>query len=126
MEKKKLILIVDDEEDTLKVLDKRLSENNYNVIAADNGYDAVDLAKKKKPGLIILDIMMPEIDGCEVAAILKQDTQTANIPIIFLTALYSKKEEAKKGKMIAGNIFLSKPFEVEELLKTIEKMLNSR
>lgn len=126
MEKKKLIFVVDDEKDMVKVLDKRLSENNYRVITADNGHDVLDIAKKEKPDLIILDVMMPGVDGSEAAAILRQDTQTANIPIIFLTALYSKEEEIRKGKIIAGNVFLSKPFEIEELLKTIEDVLNDR
>ena len=126
MEKKKLIFVVDDEEDMLKVLNKRLSENNYSVITANNGYDVLDIAKKKKPDLIILDVMMPGVDGSDAAATLREDTQTADIPIIFLTALYSKEEEIKKGKIIAGNVFLSKPFEIEELLKTIEDVLSDR
>lgn len=126
MEKKKLIFIVDDEEDMLKGLDKILSENNYSVITANNGYDVLNIAKKKKPDLIILDVMMPGVDGSDAAATLRENTQTADIPIIFLTALYSKEEEIKKGKIIAGNVFLSKPFEIEELLKSIEDVLSGR
>ncbi len=126
MEKKKLIFVVDDEEDMLKGLDKILSENNYSVITANNGYDVLNIAKKKKPDLIILDVMMPGVDGSDAAATLRENTQTADIPIIFLTALYSKEEEIKKGKIIAGNVFLSKPFEIEELLKSIEDVLSGR
>src|SRR4030042_94371 len=95
--KKVLILIVDDEEDLLWMLGKRLTAEGYSVLAATNGADALALAKSQHPDIIVLDIIMPEMEGGEVAAELKEHPVTRNIPVIFLTALRSKEEEKKHG-----------------------------
>ncbi len=122
MDKKK-ILIVDDERDVLSVLEKGLAGKGYLIITADNGEDAVMLAKSERPDLIILDLLMPGMDGTEVATKLKEHQQTKDIPVIFLTALLSKIEEEKYGQMIDGNIIFAKPFDSEELLTQIKKLL---
>jgi CheY-like chemotaxis protein len=125
MDKKK-ILIVDDEKDILLMLEKRLTGAGYSVFTADNGFDALTLAKSKHPDLIILDIIMPTMEGSEVAAKLKENPLTKNIPVIFLTAILSKDEELSKKHMIADNIIFAKPFDPEELLSYInELMLNA-
>lgn len=124
MDKKK-ILIVDDEKDILLTLGKRLTAAGYSVLTADNGVDALTLAKSKHPDLIILDIIMPTMEGSEVAAKLKENPLTKNIPVIFLTAILSKEEELNKKHMIADHIIFAKPFDSEELLSYInEFMLN--
>ena len=87
---KKKILIVDDKKDVLLMLGKRLMAEGYSVLTADNGKDAITIAKSKSPDLIILDVLMPGMDGCEVAERLKDDFRTQNIPIIFLTALLTR------------------------------------
>ena len=119
----KKILIVDDEKDILLVLGKRLTAEGYTVITVDNGYDAVTLAKSKSPDLILLDILMPGMEGGEVAEKLKDCPETKNIPVIFLTALLSKAEEYKGNHLVAGNITLAKPIDAEELLTQIKKKL---
>lgn len=119
----KKILIVDDENDMLMVLEKRLSSAGYNVIKANNGNDAIRLAREEHPDLIVLDIVMPEIDGSVVAEILKQDVNTKSIPIIFLTCLLTKKEETILGHEIHGHFFIAKPFDQDELLKEIKKTI---
>ncbi len=119
----KKILIVDDEKDILTVLEKRLTNAGYEVIKTDNGREAIIFAKKELPDLIVLDIVMPEIDGSKVAETLKQDTDTKDIPIIFLTCLLTKKEESRLGHKIDGHFFLAKPFNPEELLREIKKRL---
>jgi len=125
MDKKK-ILIVDDEKDILLTLGKRLTAAGYLVLTADNGLDALALAKSKHPDLIILDIIMPTMEGSEVAAKLKENPLTKNIPIIFLTAILSKEEELNKKHMIADHIIFAKPFDTEELLSQIKEfMLNA-
>lgn len=120
---KKKILVVDDEKDILEVLEKRLSSAGYDVIKVDNGKDAIRIAREQKPDLIVLDIVMPEIDGAMVAETLKQDVSTKGIPIIFLTCLLTKKEESILGHKIHGHFFIAKPFDQEELLSEIKKTI---
>ena len=122
MEQKK-ILIVDDEKDILSMLEKRLTAEGYRVITANNGTDALMSAKSKHPDLIILDVLTPGIEGGEVGERLKADPETHGIPVIFLTALLSKAEEEKYGPMIGGNITFAKPFEPQELLAQVKKLL---
>jgi two-component system alkaline phosphatase synthesis response regulator PhoP len=119
----KKILIVDDENDLLSVLAKSLAGKEYTVITANNGKDAVLLAKSKKPDLIILDVLMPDMDGSEVAMQLKENPATKDIPVIYLTCLYTKEEEHEKGFGVGNNIVLAKPYDIEELVAGIEKVL---
>ncbi len=123
MDKKK-ILIVDDEEDVLVVLERGLIAKGYSVMATDNGNDAIMLAKLELPDLVILDILMPNTEGTEVAAILKEDIKTKNIPVIFLTCLLEKEEEKRQGHVIGSNIFFAKPYDMEKLLTAIEELLS--
>lgn len=117
------ILVVDDEKDVLQLLEKRLTSEGYAVITASSGFDAISLAKLKLPDLILLDILMPGVDGGEVARKLKGDPNTQNIPVIFLTALLSKKEERQVHSVIANNITFAKPIDTEKLLTQIKKLL---
>jgi CheY-like chemotaxis protein len=121
--KKVLILIVDDEEDLLWMLGKRLTAEGYSVLAATNGADALALAKSQHPDIIVLDIIMPEMEGGEVAEKLKEYPVTRTIPVIFLTALRSKKEEKEAGSMVGGHIALAKPLDPEILLDKIKELL---
>jgi len=123
MDKKK-ILIVDDEKDVLVVLEKGLTAEGYSVMTTDNGNDAIKLAKSEFPDLIILDIWMPNMEGTEVSAILKEDIKTKDIPVIFLTCLLVKEEEEKQGHVIGSNIFFAKPYDMEKLLTAIEELLS--
>ena len=123
--KKVLILIVDYEEDALWMLGKRLTAEGYSVIAANNGTDAIALAKSQHPDIIILDIIMPGMEGGEVAAELKEHPLTRSIPVILLTAMLSKTEEEKHGSMVGGHIALAKPLDIEKLLDQMKKLLCS-
>jgi CheY-like chemotaxis protein len=118
---KKKILIVDDERDVLAVLEERLSKAGYEVIEADSGQSAIIKAKNEKPNLILLDIIMPGMDGQEVAQKLKSDIETKDIPVIFLTCLFTKEEEAKLGHGVADNFFIAKPYDSSELISEIKK-----
>lgn len=120
MEKKK-ILIVDDEPDVLMLLGERLAKAGYDVIRASSGKQAIEAVEKDHPNLIILDIAMPEMDGSEVASILAQDPKTKNIPILFLTCLFTKQEEKVCGHVLGQNFFIAKPYDVGELLGEVEK-----
>ncbi|MBU1894456.1 MAG: response regulator, partial [Candidatus Omnitrophica bacterium] len=99
----------------------KLSSAQYDVLTADNGLAAVTIAKVKKPDLIILDILMPGMDGAETAEQLKNDPRTKDIPIIFLTCLVTKAEEEKHIK--GGRYFMAKPYASDELLEVIAKHL---
>lgn len=122
MEQKK-ILIVDDEKDVLSMLEKRLTAKGYFVIAATNGKDALILANSKRPDIIVLDILMPGMDGPEVATRLKESPKTKDIPVMFLTCLYAKVEESVHGHLVGDKLIFAKPYDSEELVNTIERLL---
>lgn len=121
---KKVILAVDDEKDVLELLSKRLLSAGYDVITKTSGKAAIEAAKEEKPDLIILDILMPEMDGAQVAAVLHQDPETRNIPILFLTCLYTKREEKISGHEVGHNFFVAKPYDPVELLNEIARLIN--
>ncbi|MFC1704366.1 two-component system response regulator [Candidatus Omnitrophota bacterium] len=124
MEEKKKILLVDDEEDTLLHLGNILKRNNYEVVTTSQGRDAISLAKQNTPNVIILDVLMPDMDGAEVAATLEQDPSTKDIPIIFLTGIFTKEEEFP-GKKTGKRFAIAKPVASEELLATIAQVIPS-
>ena len=122
----KKILIVDDEENELSLLDLILSQAGYSVTTSDNGKEALFLAKSICPDLVIADLSMPDMDGGQVAEELKLQPETKDIPVLFLTGLYTKEQENKKGHMVAGNMILAKPCESRKLLTIINKLLSAR
>lgn len=121
----KRILIIDDEKDVLLLLEKRLAAEGYSVITANNGYDAVNLAQSELPDLIILDLAMPGMGGEVVAEKLKGNSLTRDIPIIFLTVLFPKRKGEEQGAVIAGHVFIAKPFDPVELLTEVEKLIQT-
>lgn len=121
----KKILVVDDEKDVLTVLEKRLTIAGYFVLKADNGADAISLAKSRRPDLILLDIVMPNMDGGQVANMLKEDPQTKDIPIIFVTCLVRKEEAGDKELLVAGNYFIAKPYDPDELIREVKRHIVS-
>ena len=110
-----LVLIVDDVANNLQVLGTILSKQEYKVAAANNGEQAIKIAKKTLPDLILLDIMMPGIDGLEICARLKKDPGTKDIPVIFLTAKIEP-EDIVKGFETGAVDYVTKPFNSTELL----------
>jgi CheY-like chemotaxis protein len=121
MEKRE-ILVVDDDILTLKIVETILKNEGYSIIPIAYGRKAIEIAKERCPALIILDIMMPDMDGGEVADILKNDPITKDIPIVFLSALIKEKEE-KSSSRKDGIFLLSKPFEREKLIKVVKVAL---
>lgn len=114
------ILVVDDEPEFVDMLKMRLEANHYEVITAYDGEDGLKEVKENKPDLILLDIMMPVMDGPTMAEQLRLDPQTKDIPIIFLTCLMQKEEEMKMEGKIKGNLLMAKPFDAKELLVMIQ------
>lgn len=117
------ILIVDDVPSNVLLLKVLLTNEKFNVVTASGGMQALELVEKERPDLILLDVMMPEINGFEVAQRLKQKEETAEIPIIFLTALNGS-SDIVKGFQMGGNDFISKPFNKEELIIRITHQIS--
>ncbi|MFH1062229.1 MAG: response regulator [Candidatus Omnitrophota bacterium] len=122
MREKKRILIIDDEPDILRVVMFRLRKAGYEVLTAADGQAGWQMAKSELPNFILLDIRLPLMDGFEVCKKLKDDPQTAAIPVIFLSAS-SAEDLSSKSKEYNAEGFMRKPFEPDELLRTIEKMI---
>ncbi len=119
MEKKK-ILVVDDEPDAVRMMEVRLLHEGYEVLKAYNGAEAVKIARKERPDLILLDIMMPVMNGAKTAEILKGMPETKNIPVIFITCLFAK-EDAMQETVRSGTLFVAKPYDSEELSRIIRE-----
>jgi len=113
-ETKKKILVVDDEERNLYVLKEILAATGYAVETAQDGFEALEKAKDFLPDLILLDIVMPKMDGYETCRKLKENSSTENIPVVILTALIDR-ESRIKGLECGANDFISKPFDPAEL-----------
>jgi two-component system sensor histidine kinase/response regulator len=112
------ILIVDDVVSNVLLLKILLTNEKFQVCTASNGNMCIEQAKKEKPDLILLDVMMPELNGFDTAVILKKDPETLDIPIIFLTAL-NNPSDLVKGFQVGANDFLTKPFNKEELVMRV-------
>lgn len=119
----KVIMIVDDEMDVLTVLEKRFTAEGYSVITADNGNDALILAKESIPDLIILDIGLGDMHGGEVAMKLNADPYTCDIPLVFISALYSSRDQVRKSNIYGGKVLFSKPYDIDQVLTSINEIL---
>lgn len=120
---KKKILIVDDERDIVVILKLALGKEGYEVIEAFDGLEALEKAAEVKPDLILLDIMMPKMDGLSVNLKLKEDTATAKIPVIVITGRGQFKELIDARKDIEIYAYLEKPFTVAMLMGKIKEAL---
>ena len=116
------ILLVDDEDSNLRLLAKWLIPLGYDIELVSNGEEAIRKARNSRPDLIILDIMMPVMDGYEACRILKADQETKTIPIIMVTGLYDR-ESKLKGLSVSANDFLSKPIDQTELTIRVRNLL---
>ena len=124
---KKKILIIDDEENFTKLVKLNLERTGeYEVRTGNNGLQGLIAAKEFKPDLILLDILMTDMDGGEVAYQLNNEEATKNIPIVFLTAVIRKEEVEKSGGVISGHPFIAKPVTAEELIDCIKKNISKR
>jgi DNA-binding response OmpR family regulator len=118
------ILIVDDEINILMSLEYLLKRKGYEVFIARNGTEALQLADDKEPDLVLLDIMMPDVDGYEVCTRLKSPSRPKSPKVIFLTAK-SKKTDVEKGYEVGADLYLLKPFSTRDLTKEIQELLKN-
>ena len=116
------ILIVDDELDTLLPLKRALEMDSFNVIEAQDGVEALEKVRVEIPDLVLLDLMLPRLNGFEVCQRLKQEEATSSIPIIMLTAK-SESSDKVEGIEIGADDYVTKPFDLEELKARIKAVL---
>ena len=120
------ILLVDDEKNVLITVRDLLEFSGYTVITAASGHEALAQLKSALPHLILLDVMMPGLDGGEVAQLIHEIPALADVPILFLTAAVSEEEVNENNGQIAGEAFFSKAGDPADLLKRIAQMLRER
>lgn len=116
------LLIVDDEADTLRLVSLMLERQGYEVFTAENGRAALEIVKNNKPDLILLDVMMPEMDGFEVVQVLRADPETEDIPVIMFTAK-TQVEDKITGLEAGADVYLTKPTQPRELFAQIKAVL---
>ena len=119
----KKILVIEDEPEFRMALRMRLEANGYEVIEAEDGVVGLDMARNKNPDLIMLDIMLPKMDGYKVARLLKFDEKYRKIPIIMLTAR-AQQSDRETGMAVGGDAYLTKPYKPQEMLDLIAKFLS--
>jgi two-component system alkaline phosphatase synthesis response regulator PhoP len=121
--KPKKILVVDDEVDLVETVRFPLEMEGFDVLISYNGEDALNQARKEKPDLIILDLMLPKLDGYKVCRLLKFDERYKHIPILMLTAKTQEKDKIL-GKETGADEYITKPFEMDVLMEKVKAYLN--
>ncbi len=117
----KRILICDDDPAILRVLQVNLEVEGYDTLLAHHGEEALEVAKREKPDLVILDIMMPRLDGYQTCERLKADDELKDIPVVFLSAK-AQQSDIDKGKSYGVADYLTKPFDPDLLVETIDRL----
>jgi DNA-binding response OmpR family regulator len=119
------ILVVDDDPEIVAMLTTRLGHRGYNVSSASDGHHALELARREKPDLVLLDVMMPGKSGWEVARALKQDPETQDIKIVMVTAIGEQVNEIT-SPLYGADAHIDKPFEFERLERVIKSLVTGR
>lgn len=120
----KKILIVDDEPNIVMSLEYTFKKNNFEVFIARDGQEALDILGDAQPNIIILDIMMPNVDGYNTLEQIKQDERLKDIKVIFLTAK-NKERDIEKGLSLGADLYVTKPFSVKKLVEQVNELLNN-
>ncbi|MEA3506994.1 MAG: response regulator [Elusimicrobiota bacterium] len=118
------IMIVEDDRTTVKLLKYLLEKHGYETVSFENGKDAVDAIQEEKPDLILMDIMMPEMNGLEATEKIREIPELADTPIIILSAL-GQEMEVTKGLKVGADGYVVKPFDTQSLLRHIKEQLSS-
>ena len=118
------ILVVDDEIYIVHILDFSLGMEGYEVLTALDGEQALEKARAEKPDLVVLDIMMPKLDGYETCRLIKSDPKTKNIPVILLTAK-GREVDQKLGREVGASDYITKPFSPSKLIERVQAILGA-
>jgi len=121
--KKGKVLVVDDEVNITQILEFSIGAEGFDVITAQNGEEAIEKARREQPDLIILDVMMPKIDGYEACRILKANPLTKNIPVVLLTAK-GRDIDKRLGMEVGATDYIVKPFSPNRLVERINQLLS--
>jgi DNA-binding response OmpR family regulator len=122
MSEKARILLIDDHQTVFRLLEAIVRIKGYKLLYAESGQQGIVMARKEQPDLILLDVMMPDIDGFKVCQYLKENDDTKEIPIMFLTARGAD-GDLEAGRKAGADGFMTKPFQTMEVLKQIERLL---
>lgn len=122
MAEQKRILLIDDHQTVFRLLEAIVRIKGYRLLYAENGQQGIVMARKELPDMVLLDVMMPDIDGFKVCQYLKENQETRHIPVMFLTARGAE-EDLEAGRKAGADGFMTKPFQTIEVLKNIESML---
>ena len=117
-----LIVVADDNLDILLLISKRLAKRGYEVATAADGWAALEIIRARRPAAVVLDWVMPVLQGKEVCAELKKDPVTASIPVVFLTARAAE-EDIARGMESGADEYLTKPFDIEVLERTLRRLI---
>ncbi len=120
-----VILVADDEEDLRELVAYRLTRSGYEVIAAEDGLQALSLAREQPPDLMVLDVMMPRLDGYELTRRLRAEEALRAVPVILLTAR-SQESDVSRGFEVGADDYLKKPFSPDELVARVRAVLGRR
>ena len=123
MQPGKKILIVEDEPDFRVALRMRLEANGYNIIEADDGMKGLDAVRQQNPDLIILDVMLPRMNGFKLARLLKYSAKYKSVPLMMLTVM-SQASDRKMGQAVGADAYMTKPYQPQELLNTIATLIS--
>jgi len=123
-EQRKKVLIVDDEESIITVLHRYVTNAGYDYMTASNGEEALEKISQEDPDLVLLDLMMPGLNGFETCRRIRANQKTKKLPVIIITALHSEADSAD-AKACGANAFLVKPVNTEELIRRIQQYIGS-
>lgn len=116
------ILVVDDDPYILMSLEFLMRKNGYDVMVARNGTEALELVEKQVPHLVLLDIMMPDVDGYEICRHIKKSTKLKSTKVVFMSAK-SKESDIQKSYDLGASLYITKPFSTRDLLKKVQELL---
>ncbi|MCK4547058.1 MAG: response regulator [Candidatus Eisenbacteria sp.] len=122
---KKSILVIEDTKSVRQIVAAMLLEEGYEVITAIDGKDGLEMAKRERPDLVVLDVMLPEMNGYEVCCRIKFDEQYEHIPVILLTAR-RKEADRRKAAQTGADVYLTKPFERDQLMQEVKRLLEQK
>jgi DNA-binding response OmpR family regulator len=120
----KKILVVDDDPYILMSLEFLMKKNGYDVMVARNGTEALDIVEKQLPDIVLLDIMMPDVDGYEICRHIKKTAKLKHTKVVFMSAK-SKEADIQKGYDLGAALYITKPFSTRELVKQIKELLST-
>ena len=120
----KKILIVDDEPNIVMALEYTFKKNNFEVFIARDGQEALDILKNQLPDIIILDVMMPMVDGFATLEQIKKDERLRHCKVIFLSAI-NKEKDIEKGLSLGANLYVVKPFSIKKLIEQVQELLSA-